>query len=209
MANEEQLAILKQGVAIWNKWRQKNPTDIQPDLEGANLTGADLRRANLQAANLTRAHIGYTIFADNDLGSVQGPARSHQAARRHRSEDGRTLARRQAHRRARRHPRGRPRHSRDQHPLARRPSAATRLRARGLRRAVGRPAHAQCPHHGQHQTDALRLRRHFPAPLARRPPPVRHDAPAARYRCHGDGVWREEQLWLHACLVAIGSQRKA
>jgi hypothetical protein len=30
MANEEHLAILRQGVAVWNAWREANP-DIQPD----------------------------------------------------------------------------------------------------------------------------------------------------------------------------------
>ena len=31
MANEEQLALLKQGVKQWNEWREQYP-DIQPDL---------------------------------------------------------------------------------------------------------------------------------------------------------------------------------
>jgi hypothetical protein len=31
VANEEHLAILKQGVEVWNKWREKNP-EIKPDL---------------------------------------------------------------------------------------------------------------------------------------------------------------------------------
>jgi len=61
MANEEQLAILRQGVEVWNKWRRENPfleLDIKfggIDLKGANLRGATLRGANLHAANLQRA----------------------------------------------------------------------------------------------------------------------------------------------------------
>lgn len=31
MANDEQVALLKQGVAAWNAWRDENP-DIDPDL---------------------------------------------------------------------------------------------------------------------------------------------------------------------------------
>ncbi len=79
MANEEQLAILKQGVKVWNKWREENP-DIIIDLsrhnfEGetfvgvnfnsaklywsnfreANLSGANMNRADLYAADLTNA----------------------------------------------------------------------------------------------------------------------------------------------------------
>ena len=36
MANEEQLAILMQGVDVWNRWRKENSGTI-PDLSGANL----------------------------------------------------------------------------------------------------------------------------------------------------------------------------
>jgi hypothetical protein len=61
MANDEHVALLKQGeaapkkrrlknpdnqgVAAWNEWRLKNP-DIRPDL-----SGADLREANLDVAS--------------------------------------------------------------------------------------------------------------------------------------------------------------
>jgi hypothetical protein len=52
MANSEQhLAVLKQGVEVWNKWRQSNP-GIKPDLIAADLRGADLRRADLRGADL-------------------------------------------------------------------------------------------------------------------------------------------------------------
>ncbi len=48
MANEEHVALLKQGVDAWNAWRRENP-DIRPALSGADLHGADLRRADLSA----------------------------------------------------------------------------------------------------------------------------------------------------------------
>jgi hypothetical protein len=47
MANEAHLALLKQGVEVWNRWRAAD-RDIRPDL-----AGADLREANLAGANLT------------------------------------------------------------------------------------------------------------------------------------------------------------
>ena len=59
MANKEHLDLVKQGVAVWNEWREKNP-EVTPDLSEGNLVkadlrGADLRRVNLEGANLTRA----------------------------------------------------------------------------------------------------------------------------------------------------------
>ena len=57
MANEEQLAILRQGVEAWNAWRQKHPA-INPDLGGAGLCGADLRGVHLSGAKLDSAKLG-------------------------------------------------------------------------------------------------------------------------------------------------------
>jgi hypothetical protein len=37
MANPEHLAILKQGVQVWNRWRQNNPA-LRPELSSADLT---------------------------------------------------------------------------------------------------------------------------------------------------------------------------
>ena len=36
MANEKQLAILRQGVEVWNKWREAN-SHIEIDLSGADI----------------------------------------------------------------------------------------------------------------------------------------------------------------------------
>jgi hypothetical protein len=51
MANEEHLARLKQGVAVWNQWRAANPA-IKPDLTGVALRGADLREADIHGLDL-------------------------------------------------------------------------------------------------------------------------------------------------------------
>jgi hypothetical protein len=55
MANEEHVALLKQGVAVWNAWRDENP-NIFPNLSEADLSEADLSRANLSWANLVEAN---------------------------------------------------------------------------------------------------------------------------------------------------------
>jgi hypothetical protein len=46
MANDEHVALLKQGVTAWNPWRNENQ-NILPDL-----VRADLHKANLRGANL-------------------------------------------------------------------------------------------------------------------------------------------------------------
>ena len=54
MANDEHVALLKQGVTAWNAWRRENH-NIRPDLSNADLSGADLSGANLARANLREA----------------------------------------------------------------------------------------------------------------------------------------------------------
>lgn len=51
MANEEQLAILCQGVDAWNAWRARN-LEAQVDLSEADLVGSNLGGANLGVARL-------------------------------------------------------------------------------------------------------------------------------------------------------------
>jgi uncharacterized protein YjbI with pentapeptide repeats len=63
MANEEQLAILRQGVEIWNEWRRDNP-DIAIDLSNANLRGEDLAGVDFSQANLIQANLG-EVFTSN------------------------------------------------------------------------------------------------------------------------------------------------
>ena len=65
MANEEHLAILKEGVAVWNEWREQHP-DIEPNLRGADLDDANLRRAYLSGAHLEAANLaGANLFEAN------------------------------------------------------------------------------------------------------------------------------------------------
>ncbi|OKH52856.1 hypothetical protein NIES2101_13490 [Calothrix sp. HK-06] len=90
MADEEYLALLRQGADIWNKWRSNNIREgdctildlskanlswadlrwanlIGVDLSGANLAGADLRWANLSGANLSGANLSKTNLSRFDL----------------------------------------------------------------------------------------------------------------------------------------------
>jgi hypothetical protein len=57
MANEEHVRILKQGVTVWNQWREQNP-EIRPDLSEAALSRAKLSGANLSKAELNGANLG-------------------------------------------------------------------------------------------------------------------------------------------------------
>jgi len=57
MADEEHLRIIRQGVNIWNEWREKHP-ELIPDLSGADLSEVDLSKADLSGANLSKAYLG-------------------------------------------------------------------------------------------------------------------------------------------------------
>ena len=69
MADQDQIAVLHQGVEVWNKWREENPDafiDLQnaklmhTNLENANLAEADLRKANLSFANFKNANLAFS-----------------------------------------------------------------------------------------------------------------------------------------------------
>lgn len=69
MANKEQLAILKQGVKVWNKWRKDN-RGIKIDLSRAKLSGMDLRRVDFVGANLSNARLtGINLRYANLIGA--------------------------------------------------------------------------------------------------------------------------------------------
>jgi hypothetical protein len=86
MANDEHVAKLREGVAVWNEWRRANPEVIpdlfamdfrrgnfgdvilhDADLRDARLAHADLRRANLFNANLHKAALEWTKLTGADL----------------------------------------------------------------------------------------------------------------------------------------------
>lgn len=56
MANEEHVEILREGVEVWNRWRNDEP-DVKPDLSRARLFRTNLNRANLSKANLSEANL--------------------------------------------------------------------------------------------------------------------------------------------------------
>ena len=66
MANQEHLDILKQGVEVWNRWREEHP-EVKPNLGGAGLKGAELAGANLSESNLSGATIGTANLSGANL----------------------------------------------------------------------------------------------------------------------------------------------
>lgn len=71
MANEEQIDLLKQGVDVWNIWRENNPDSIidlsdvkliDVELKNINLSGADLSGANLSGADLRKADLSCSVL---------------------------------------------------------------------------------------------------------------------------------------------------
>ena len=66
MANEEQLAILRQGVGVWNRWREDN-LEVEVNLSEIDLRGADLSNVDLKKANLSGANLSNADLHDADL----------------------------------------------------------------------------------------------------------------------------------------------
>jgi uncharacterized protein YjbI with pentapeptide repeats len=79
MANEEHVALLKQGVEAWNEWHRSNyyiPNPIQvdlshADLRGSCLSGASLSKANLRRADLRGADLSKAYLSEADLGGAR------------------------------------------------------------------------------------------------------------------------------------------
>ena len=66
MANPEHLALLKQGVEAWNRWRDQHPKRW-PDLREVKLRDAELRKVDLHGANLSQAELAAGHFTGADL----------------------------------------------------------------------------------------------------------------------------------------------
>src|ERR1700694_5875214 len=56
MPDSQHFDLLKQGVFIWNQWRQEHP-EVLPDLNGADLAWAHLSRIDQSGANLYKANL--------------------------------------------------------------------------------------------------------------------------------------------------------
>ena len=67
MANDDHVALLKQGVAAWNAWRHEN-CDIRLDFFQANLAGGNLFKAELGGANLSGANLDGANLSEAQLG---------------------------------------------------------------------------------------------------------------------------------------------
>ncbi len=63
MANQEHVDLLKQGVEVWNQWREDFP-NIYPDLSDAHLTETTLDRSNLDGVNFKGANLNNTVFSE-------------------------------------------------------------------------------------------------------------------------------------------------
>lgn len=69
MANESHISILRNGVTVWNQWRQENPS-VKPDLTGADLsrvTNTVVKYANLARVDLSNANLDYAYLKGTDL----------------------------------------------------------------------------------------------------------------------------------------------
>jgi len=66
VANEEHLAILKQGVEAWNEWKKENP-DVKPDLSKTDFSEANFNEIDLSGANLSGANLSETALNDASL----------------------------------------------------------------------------------------------------------------------------------------------
>ena len=89
MANQEHLAILKQGAGVWNEWRKQHP-EAEPDLseihfgqlglpkcsyfdekyidlEGIDFSATNLRNARIWETDLTRADLSWANLNSTDL----------------------------------------------------------------------------------------------------------------------------------------------
>ncbi|MGD9368411.1 MAG: toll/interleukin-1 receptor domain-containing protein [Desulfobacteraceae bacterium] len=69
MANPEHVAILKQGVEVWNNWRGKN-LHIRPNLAEASFPMANFKRINLRWVNLERANLESAVLVEADLSGI-------------------------------------------------------------------------------------------------------------------------------------------
>jgi uncharacterized protein YjbI with pentapeptide repeats len=68
MADEEQLAILRQGVEVWNQWREDSLT-INVDLSGVDFSSLNLSNADFTFTDLTEANLSDADLTEADFNS--------------------------------------------------------------------------------------------------------------------------------------------
>lgn len=80
MANQEHLNILRQGVEVWNQWKETHPyedVDLQgadfhtSHLRGVNLSSTDLRNADFSGADLTWSNLNRADLSGANLSEVK------------------------------------------------------------------------------------------------------------------------------------------
>jgi len=69
MPNDEHVAVLGRGAAVWNEWRAEH--DEAPDLSRAGLRGLDLTGSDLSRADLRGADLRGTKLCDADLSGAR------------------------------------------------------------------------------------------------------------------------------------------
>lgn len=67
MPDDALLNLLRQGVEVWNDWREEHKGDTRPNLSGADLNGRNLSGANLEGANLEKAKLQGAFFRGAEL----------------------------------------------------------------------------------------------------------------------------------------------
>ena len=70
MANEEQIRILKQGVGVWNEWRNRNKSGVVTNLSNTNLSNSDLSGYNLSDTELSGSNLSNTNLSNADLSNA-------------------------------------------------------------------------------------------------------------------------------------------
>jgi hypothetical protein len=69
MANPKHVELLKQGVDVWNKWREENQ-DIRPNLCGVDIRKEQIKGTSLQVEGVNGAYLESINFSNTDLTSA-------------------------------------------------------------------------------------------------------------------------------------------
>ncbi|MEL6500368.1 MAG: pentapeptide repeat-containing protein, partial [Cyanobacteria bacterium J06623_1] len=68
MANPEHVALVKEGVEVWNSWYEKHrrvvPDFSQANFSNLNLSGINFKKANLERANFSHADLSKAQFVN-------------------------------------------------------------------------------------------------------------------------------------------------